>query len=42
VYFTAAVRPDTDFQKLHVGDRIEGRIVVETHNLYITDVRIIR
>lgn len=42
VYFTSAVRPDTDFQKLHVGDRIKGRIVVESNNVYITDVRIIR
>ena len=42
VYFTSEVRPATDFQKLHVGDRIEGRIVVEPHSVYITDVRIIR
>jgi hypothetical protein len=42
VYFTAAVRPDADFQKLHVGDRIKGRIVVEPHDVYITDVTIIR
>jgi hypothetical protein len=42
VYFTSEVRPAADLQKLHVGDRIEGRIVVEPHNVYITDVRIIR
>ena len=42
VYFTSEVRPAADLQKLHVGDRIEGRIVVEPHNVYVTDVRIIR
>jgi hypothetical protein len=42
VYFSSEVRPATDFQKLHVGDRIEGRIVVEPHGVYITDVRIVR
>jgi hypothetical protein len=42
VYFSSEVRPATDFQKLHIGDRIEGRIVVEPHTVYIADVRIIR
>ena len=43
VYFSSEARPDADFQKLHVGDRIEGRIVVESpHSIYITDVKIIR
>ena len=42
VCFTSEVRPAADLQKLHVGDRIEGRIVVEPHNVYVTDVRIIR
>jgi hypothetical protein len=42
VYFTSEVRPANDFQKLHAGDRIEGRIVVEPRNVYMTDVRIIR
>jgi hypothetical protein len=42
VYLTCEVRPATDLQRLHVGDRIVGRIVVEPHDVYITDVRIIR
>ena len=42
VYFTSEVRPDTDFQKLHIGDRIKGRIVVESHDVYITGVIIVR
>ena len=33
---------DTDFQKLHVGDRIQGRILVEPHDDYLTDIRIVR
>ncbi len=43
VYFTSEVRPDADFQKLRVGDRIAGRIVVEPpHSVYITDVKVVR
>jgi hypothetical protein len=42
VYLTTEVRPATDLQRLHVGDRIAGRIVVEPHDVYITDVKIIR
>jgi len=42
VYFTVEVRPATDLTKIHVGDRIEGRVVVESHTVYATDVRIIR
>jgi hypothetical protein len=42
VYFSSEVRPATDFQKLHVSDRIQGRIVVEPPSVYITDIRIIK
>jgi hypothetical protein len=41
-YFTVEVRPATDLRKLHIGDRIEGRVVAEPHNVYATDIRIIR
>ena len=34
------VKPDRDFQKLHVGDRIEGTVVVNDLNYYVTDVKV--
>ncbi len=33
------VKPDSEFQKLHVGDRVEGKVVVGDDNYYLTDVR---
>jgi Cu/Ag efflux protein CusF len=35
------VRPDTEFQKLHVGDRIEATVVVRDPTFYVTDVKVI-
>jgi len=37
------VKPDADFQKLHVGDRIEATVVVfEDLRYHVTDVKITR
>lgn len=35
------VKPDAEFQKLHVGDRVEGKVVVEDVKYYLTDVRVV-
>jgi Cu/Ag efflux protein CusF len=35
------VKPDSDFQKLHVGDRIQATVVVNDLSYYITGVRVI-
>jgi Cu/Ag efflux protein CusF len=34
------VKPDADFQKLHVGDRIEATVVVQDPTYYVTDVKV--
>jgi Cu/Ag efflux protein CusF len=34
------VKPDAEFQKLHVGDRIEAKVVVNDLSYYVTDVRV--
>jgi Cu/Ag efflux protein CusF len=34
------VKPDTDFRKLHVGDRIQATVVVNNLKYYITDVTV--
>ena len=36
------VKPDADFQKLHVGDKIEATVVVEEPKYYVTDVRVVK
>lgn len=36
------VRPAGDFAKIHLDDRISGRIVVEPKGAYATDIRIVR
>jgi Cu/Ag efflux protein CusF len=33
------VKPDSEFQKLHVGDHVEGKVVVGEDNYYLTDVK---
>jgi len=33
------VKPDSEFQKLHVGDHIEATVVVEDPSYYVTDVK---
>jgi Cu/Ag efflux protein CusF len=35
------VKPDADFQKLHVGDHIEGTVVVNDPTFYVTDVKVV-
>ena len=35
-----AVKPDAEFQKLHVGDRIQATVVVSGDKYYVTDVKI--
>jgi Cu/Ag efflux protein CusF len=36
------VKPDSEFQKLHVGDRIEATVVVSGDKYYVTEVKIIK
>lgn len=33
------VKPDAEFQKLHVGDRIQATVVVQGERFYLTDVK---
>jgi Cu/Ag efflux protein CusF len=35
-----SVKPDSEFQKLHVGDHIQATVVVQDPNYYVTDVKI--
>ena len=35
-----AVKPDAEFQKLHVGDKIEATVVVDDPKYYVTDVKV--
>ena len=35
-----AVRPDAEFQKLHVGDKINATVVVEDVKYYVTEVKV--
>jgi len=35
------VKPDADFQKLHVGDKIEATVVVDDLKYYVTDVKVL-
>jgi Cu/Ag efflux protein CusF len=34
------VKPDAEFQKLHVGDKIEATVVVEDVKYYVTDIKV--
>jgi Cu/Ag efflux protein CusF len=34
------VKPDSDFQKLHVGDKIDATVVVVDPAYYVTDVKV--
>ena len=34
------VKPDSEFQKLHVGDHIEATGVVQDPSYYVTDVKV--
>jgi Cu/Ag efflux protein CusF len=37
------IKPDAEFQKLHVGDKIEGTVVVSQDggSYYVTDVKVL-
>jgi Cu/Ag efflux protein CusF len=35
------VKPDSDFERLHVGDRIRATVVVQDPSYYVTDVKVI-
>lgn len=35
------VKPDAEFQKLHVGDRIEAMVVVGDPAYYVTEIKIV-
>jgi Cu/Ag efflux protein CusF len=35
------VKPDADFQKLHVGDRIQATVVVNDLKYFVTDVTVV-
>ena len=41
-YLSCEMRPATDLQKLHIGDHVQGRIVVEQDEVFITEIRIIK
>jgi Cu/Ag efflux protein CusF len=34
------VKPDSEFQKLHPGDKIEATVVVSDPGYYVTDVKV--
>ena len=36
------VKPDAEFQKLHVGDKIDATVVVEDVKYYVTDVKVVK
>ena len=36
------VKPDSEFQKLHVGDRIQAKVVVNDPDYYVTDVKVVK
>src|SRR5437588_485043 len=35
------VKPDAEFQKLHVGDKIEATVMVNDLSFYVTDVKVL-
>ncbi len=35
-----AVKPDSEFQKLHVGDKIQAKVVVNEDSYYVTEVKV--
>jgi Cu/Ag efflux protein CusF len=35
------VKPDTEFQKLHVGDKIEATVMVSDPGYYVTDIKVV-
>src|ERR1039457_1558607 len=35
------VKPDAEFQKLHVGDRIEATVMVGDPSYYVTEIKVV-
>ena len=35
------VKPDAEFQKLHIGDKIEATVVVEDPRYYVTAIKVV-
>ncbi len=35
------VKPDTEFQKLHVGDKIEATVIVGDPAYYVTEIKVV-
>jgi Cu/Ag efflux protein CusF len=35
------VKPDAEFQKLHIGDKIEATVVVEDPHYYVTAIKVV-
>ena len=35
------VKPDSEFEKLHAGDKIEATVVVNDLKYYVTDVKVV-
>ena len=35
------VKPDAEFQKLHVGDKIEATVMVGDPGYYVTDIKVV-
>ena len=36
------VKPDTEFQKLHVGDHIQATLLVNGDKYYVTEVKLVK
>ena len=36
------VKPDAEFQKLHVGDHIQAKVVVNDPDYYVTEVTVVK
>lgn len=35
-----SIKPDAEFQKLHVGDKIDATVVVNDVKYYVTDIKV--
>src|SRR5581483_12509191 len=35
------IKPDAEFQKLHVGDKIEATVIVGDPAYYVTDIKVV-
>jgi Cu/Ag efflux protein CusF len=36
------VKPDAEFEKLHIGDHIQATVVVQDPNYYVTDIKVVK